>query len=50
MKHRYELFSKEVKIRPQQLIEAMNEARKLSSDPETKKYSSFKEALKDLDK
>lgn len=33
-----------------EVIEAMKEAKKLSSNPRTKKYKSFKEALKDIDK
>lgn len=32
-----------------EVIEAMEEARKISRDPNTKHYNSFKEALKDID-
>ena len=32
-----------------EVIEAMEEAKKLSRDPSTKRYSNFTEALKDLD-
>lgn len=42
----------EVKI-PQykpEVIEAMEEAKKLSKNSKTKRYASFKDALKDLDK
>ncbi len=31
-----------------EVIEAMDEARKISRDPNTKRYSSFSEALEDL--
>ncbi len=33
----------------QEVIEAMEEAKNLSRDPKTKRYSSFSEALEDLD-
>lgn len=33
----------------QEVIEAMEEAKRISHDPNTKHYSSFKEALEDLD-
>lgn len=32
-----------------EVIEAMEEAKKISRDPNTKRYSSFSEALEDLD-
>lgn len=32
-----------------EVLEAMEEAKKISRDPNTKKYSSFSEALEDLD-
>ena len=32
-----------------EVIEAMEEARKLSADPNAKRYSSFSEALNDID-
>lgn len=32
-----------------EVIEAMEEAKRISRDPNTKKYSSFSEALEDLD-
>ena len=32
-----------------EVIEAMEEAKRISRDPDTKRYSSFKEALEDLD-
>lgn len=33
----------------QEVIEAMEEAKRLSRDPEAKRYASFSDALKDLD-
>ncbi len=33
----------------QEVIEAMEEAKRISKDPSTKRYSSFSEALEDLD-
>ena len=33
----------------QEVLEAMEEAKEISRNPNTKKYSSFSEALKDLD-
>ena len=33
----------------QEVIEAMEEAKQISKDPSTKRYSSFSEALEDLD-
>ena len=32
-----------------EVVEAMEEAKRISRDPNTRHYSSFKEALKDLD-
>ena len=32
-----------------EVIEAMEEAKKISRDPDTKKYNSFSEALEDID-
>ena len=32
-----------------EVIEAMEEAKKISRDPDTKKYNSFSEALKDME-
>lgn len=32
-----------------EVIEAMEEAKRISRDPDTKKYSSFSEALEDID-
>ena len=36
------------KYKPE-VIEAMEEAKKISRDPDTKKYNSFSEALKDME-
>lgn len=33
----------------QEVIESMDEAKRLSRDPEAKRYASFSDALKDLD-
>ncbi len=33
----------------QEVIEAMEEAKKISQDPDTKRYRSFSEAMEDLD-
>ena len=32
-----------------ELVEAMKEAKRISKDPDTKRYSSFSEALEDMD-
>ncbi|MCH5344536.1 MAG: type II toxin-antitoxin system RelB/DinJ family antitoxin [Acetatifactor sp.] len=32
-----------------EVVEAMEEAKRISRDPNTKRYSSFKEALEDID-
>jgi len=32
-----------------EVVEAMEEARKISRDPDTKRYNSFSEALEDMD-
>ena len=48
--HRGLPFSVVIPEYKQEVVEAMNEARKLSNNPKTKRYSSFKEALKDLEK
>ena len=32
-----------------EVVEAMGEARKISRDPDTKRYNSFSEALEDMD-
>lgn len=42
-------FSVEIpKLKPE-VLEAMEEAKRISRDPNTKKYGSFAEALEDLD-
>ena len=41
-------FSVTVPSREQELLEAFAEAKKLSRDPNTKRYSSFEEALEDM--
>lgn len=41
-------FSVTVPSREQELLEAFEEAKKLSRDPNTKRYSSFEEALEDM--
>lgn len=42
-------FAVEIPQYKPEVLEAMEEARKISKDPNTKKYSSFAEALEDLD-
>ena len=42
-------FAVEVPQYKAEVIEAMEEARRISRDPNTKRYSSFSEALEDLD-
>ncbi|MBQ3426761.1 MAG: type II toxin-antitoxin system RelB/DinJ family antitoxin [Clostridia bacterium] len=41
-------FSVTVPSREQELLESFAEAKKLSRDPNTKRYSSFEEALEDM--
>ena len=42
-------FAVELPQYKSEVIEAMEEARRISKDPNTKRYGSFAEALKDLD-
>ena len=42
-------FAVEMPRYSDEVIDAMLEARKLSKDPSAKRYSSFKEALEDID-
>ena len=42
-------FSVEIPRYKPEVLEAMEEARRISRDPNTKRYSSFAEALEDLD-
>ena len=42
-------FSVELPQYKPEVIEAMEEARKISKDPNTKRYSSFTEAIEDLE-
>lgn len=42
-------FAVELPKYSSEVIEAMEEARRISKDPNTKRYSSFVEALEDLD-
>ena len=42
-------FAVEIPQYRSELFEAMEEARRISKDPNTKRYSSFAEALEDLD-
>ena len=42
-------FAVELPQYKSEVIEAMEEARRISKDPNTKRYSSFAEALEDLD-
>ncbi len=41
-------FSVTIPQREQELLEAYAEAKRLSHDPDTKRYSSFEEALEDM--
>ena len=43
-------FAVELPQYKSEVIEAMEEARRISKDPNTKRYGSFAEALEDLDK
>ena len=42
-------FAVEIPQYKSEVLEAMEEARRISKDPNTKKYSSFAEAIEDLD-
>lgn len=42
-------FSVEIPKYKPEVLDAMEEARKISRDPNTKKYGSFAEALEDID-
>ncbi|MCM1264466.1 MAG: type II toxin-antitoxin system RelB/DinJ family antitoxin [Butyrivibrio sp.] len=42
-------FSVEIPRFKPEVIEAMEEAKKISKDPNTKRYASFAEALEDMD-
>lgn len=42
-------FAVEIPQYRSEILEAMEEARRISKDPNTKRYSSFAEALEDLD-
>ncbi|WP_310604591.1 type II toxin-antitoxin system RelB/DinJ family antitoxin [Anaerosporobacter sp.] len=42
-------FSVEIPNYKPEVIEAMEEAKRISKDPDTKKYSSFSEALEDME-
>lgn len=42
-------FSVEIPRYKPEVLEAMEEARRISKDPNTKRYSSFAEALEDID-
>ena len=42
-------FSVEIPRYKPEVLEAMEEARRISRDPNTKRYSSFAEALEDID-
>ena len=42
-------FSVEIPRYKPEVLEAMEEAKQISKDPSTKRYSSFSEALEDLD-
>ena len=42
-------FAVEIPQYRSEVLEAMEEARRISKDPDTKRYSSFAEALEDLD-
>lgn len=42
-------FNVEILKYKQEAIDAMNEAKQISRDPSTKRYSSFAEALGDID-
>ena len=42
-------FAVEIPQYRSEVLEAMEEARRISKDPNTKRYSSFVEALEDLD-
>ncbi len=42
-------FSVEIPIFRPEVIEAMEEAKQISRDPNTKRYGSFAEALEDID-
>lgn len=42
-------FSVEIPKFKQEVIDAMEEAKQISRDPDTKRYSSFAEALEDID-
>ena len=42
-------FSVELPQYKAEVLEAMEEAKKISKDPDTKRYSSFSEALEDID-
>ena len=42
-------FSVEIPKFKQEVIDAMEEAKQISRDPNTKRYSSFAEALEDID-
>ena len=42
-------FAVEVPHYKPEVVEAMEEAKRISRDPNVKRYASFKEALKDLD-
>lgn len=42
-------FSVEIPKYKQEVIDAMEEAKQISRDPNTKKYSNFAEALEDID-
>ena len=43
-------FAVEIPQYRSEVLEAMEEARRISKDPNTKRYGSFAEALEDLDK
>ena len=42
-------FSVELPHYKQEVLEAMEEAKKISKDPKTRRYSNFSEALEDID-
>ena len=42
-------YSVELTQNKQEVLEAMEEAKKISKDPDTKRYSSLSEALEDID-
>lgn len=42
-------FSVELPHYKSEVLEAMEEAKKISKDPKTKRYSNFSEALEDID-